>query len=55
MTLYLVEKALKIKIPLKVVQKDTQEVLDPLYNCDKIYDRLIMNTKINRDDCKYKS
>ena len=50
MTLYLVEKDLKIKIPLKVFQKDTQDVLDPLYNYDKIYDRSIMNAETYRDE-----
>ena len=30
MTLYLVEKALKKKISLKVVQKDIEDFLDPL-------------------------
>ena len=50
MNLYFAEKALKIKILLKVVQQDTQDVLDPLYNCDKIYDRPIMNVEIDRDE-----
>ena len=50
MTLYLVEKALKMKIPLKVVKKDTKDVSNPLYNMDKIYDRSIMNAKIGKDD-----
>ena len=50
MTLYLAGNALKIKVPLKVVQQDTEEVLDPLYNQDKIYDRPIMNVKIDRGE-----
>lgn len=50
MTLYLAEKALNMKIPLKHVKKDTKDVLDPLYNRGKIYDRPIINGKIKRDD-----
>ena len=50
MTLYLVDKALKMKIPLKVVKKDTKDILDPLYNRDKIYDRPIMYVEIGRDE-----
>ena len=38
MTLYLAGSALKIKIPLNVVDKDTKDVLDPLYTRAKIYD-----------------
>ena len=48
MTLYLVGSSLKIKVPLKVVQKDTQDVLDPLYNYDNIYDKKIINVEIDR-------
>ena len=50
MKLYLVEKALKMNIPIKAVQKDTKDVLDPLYNHEKIYDRPIVNVKIDRDE-----
>ena len=50
MTLYFIGNALKIKVPLKVVQQDTVEVLDPLYNKDKIYNRLVMNAKIDREE-----
>ena len=32
--LYLVEKALKIKIPLKILKQDFEESLDPLFNRD---------------------
>ena len=48
MTLYLEEKELKMNIPLKFVEKDMKYVLDPLYNRDKIYDRMIMNLEISR-------
>lgn len=49
-TLYLVEKVLKMKIPLKVVEKDEKYFLDPLYHRDNIYDRSIMNAKIGRNE-----
>ena len=32
MTLYLAGSSFKITVPLKIVQQDTEEVLDPLYN-----------------------
>ena len=50
MTLYSTEKALKMKILLNIFQKDTEDVLDPLYNHYKIYDREIMNAKIDRNE-----
>ena len=53
MTLYLVGSALKIKIPLKVVQQETQYFLDPLYNCGKIFDRPIMNAENDREENTY--
>ena len=48
MTLYLVGSALNIKVPLKIVQQDIEEVLDPLYNRDKIFDQPIMNAQIDK-------
>ena len=50
MILYLVGTTLKIKVPLKVVQKYTLHVLDTLYNWAKIYDQLIKNAKIDREE-----
>jgi hypothetical protein len=50
MTLYLAEKVLKIKILLKAMENDTIDILDPLYNRGKIYDQLIMNAKIEREE-----
>ena len=47
MTLYLVEKELKMKIPLKAVEKDTNDVWNLMHNRDKIYDRPIINAHIN--------
>ena len=53
MTLYLEKRALKMKIPLKIVQQDTKDLLDPLFNRDKIGDRPIMNAKINKEENSY--
>ncbi len=50
MNLYLVEKVLKMKIPLKAIEKNTKDFLDPLYNHDKIFDRPIMNTKVDMEE-----
>lgn len=50
MTLYLEGSALKIKVPLKIMHQDTEEVLDPLYNRDKINNQPIMNAEINREE-----
>ena len=50
MTLYLAGSALKMKVLLKIVQQDTEEVLDPLYNRDKIYDHPIMIVDIDRKE-----
>ena len=50
MTLSLVEKALKIKISLKIVQQDIEEFLDPLFNMDKIGEQPIVNVEIDREE-----
>ena len=50
MTLYLAGSALKIKVPLKIVQQDTEDVLDPLYNRDKIFDWPIMNAETDKEE-----
>ena len=50
MTLYLEESALKINISLKIIQKDTKDLINPLFNRDKIGDRPIMNAKINKEE-----
>ena len=39
-----------MKIPLKVVEKNIKDVLDPLCYPKTIYNRLIMNVKIGWDD-----
>lgn len=46
MSLHLVENVRKIKIPLKAIDKDVLEVMDPLYDREKIYDKPIMNVEI---------
>ena len=48
MTLYLVEKALKIKIPLKIWQQDSEKLFEPLFNRDKIGDKPIMSVEVDR-------
>ena len=50
MNLYLVEKALKIEIPLKTWQKYFEKLLDPLLNRDKIGDRPIMSAEVDREE-----
>ena len=50
MTLCLAESALKEKIPMKIVQQDTKDLLDPLFDRDKIGDRPIMNVEIDKED-----
>ena len=42
-TLHLADSSLKVKVELEVVQQDIEEVLDPLYNQDKIFYRQIVN------------
>ena len=41
MTLYLVEKALKIKIPLKIVQQDTDDLLNLFFNKKRLATSLL--------------
>ena len=53
MTLYLAKKVFKIKVLLKLVQKDIEKVLDPLYNQDKIFDWPIMNANIYKEENAY--
>lgn len=50
LSLYLGESFLKIKIPPKAIEKDAPKVMNPMYNRDKIYDRLIMNVEIGREE-----
>ena len=50
MTLYLVEKALHLNIPDEIRQQDSKELLDPLFNADKIGERPILNAEVDREE-----
>ena len=50
MTLYLAKKTLLFTIPDEVWLQDSQEVLDPLFNVDKVGDRTILNAEIDREE-----
>jgi hypothetical protein len=50
MTLYLAKISLKVKVPLKIVQKDMEDLPDPLFNKDKIGDRPIMNVEVDKEE-----
>lgn len=50
MALYLVEHVVKTKIPLNAMEKDIKDIMDPLYNREKIYEWPIMNVEIGRDE-----
>ena len=50
MTLYLVVKALKVKITLEILQQESGELLDPLFNEDKIGEQPIMNGEVDTEE-----
>lgn len=50
MTLYLETTTLEIKVPLKIIQQDIGDVLDPLFNREKIGDRPIMNAEMDNEE-----
>jgi hypothetical protein len=50
MDLALTEKVLNVQIPYKVIQRDTPDILDPLYNQDKIYERPMVNAEVDKDE-----
>ena len=50
MTLYLAEKALNIGVPKEILQQDSAELLNPLFNIDKIGERPIMNVGVDREE-----
>jgi len=54
MTLYLARSVLEIKVPLKIVQQDTEDFLDPLFIKDKVGDRPIMNVEVDKSSQKRK-
>ena len=46
MDLKLVEEVLQIPLMLEVIDQDTPDILDLIYNRDKIYDRAIVNVEV---------
>lgn len=50
MTLYLAESTLNLNILVEIRQRDSKELLDPLFNLDKIRERPIMNAKVDREE-----
>ena len=46
MDLKFVEEFLQILLMLKVIDQDTPDILDLIYNRDKIYDRVIVNAEV---------
>lgn len=50
MTLHLAKKALKVQIPKEILKQDLGELLDPLFNIDKIGERPIMNVEVDREE-----
>ena len=50
MTLYLVEKVLKLNTLEEIRQQDSKELLDPLFNSDKIGERPIMNVEVDKEE-----
>ena len=50
MNLYLAEKALQLNILEEIRQQDSKELLDPLFNSNKIGERPIMNAEVNMEE-----
>ena len=50
MTLYLVEKALRVQISEEILKQDSKGLLDPLFNLDRIGERPIMNAKVDIEE-----
>ena len=50
MTFYLAKKALQLNVLNKIRQQDSKELLDPLFNSDKIGERPIMNVEVHREE-----
>ena len=46
MDLKLAKEVLQILLSLKIIDQDTPNILDLIYNRDKIFDRAIVNTKV---------
>ena len=50
MTLSLAKMALHLTIPAEIRLQDSQELLDPLFNVDKVGERPILNAKVDREE-----
>ena len=50
MTLYLAKKALHLNIPKEIRQQDSKELLESLFNLDKIGERPIMNVEVDKEE-----
>ena len=50
MTLYLIERALHLNIPDEIRLQDSKELLDPLFNVDKVGERPILNAKVDKEE-----
>ena len=50
MTLYLVEMTLNLTIPNEIGLQDSQELLDPLFNPNKVGERPILNVEVDRKE-----
>lgn len=50
MTLYLEERALHMKISLKILKQGMEEFLDKLFNRDKIGNKPIMNVEVDKEE-----
>ena len=50
MTLYLAKMALHLTIPNDVRLQDSSELLDPLFNTDKVSERPILNVEVDREE-----
>ena len=46
MDLKLEEEVLQISLMLEIIDHDTPNILDPIYNRDKIYERAIINAEV---------
>ena len=49
-TLYLAEKALHLTFPNEVWLQDSQDILDPLYNENKVGERPILNAEVDKEE-----
>ena len=50
MDLKLTKEFLQFPLSLKVIDKDSPNILDPVYNRDRIFDKVIMNVKVATEE-----